>query len=145
MIHISDGLLAAICAEGEKQYPDECCGIIYGRLISGHEKYAECLEPVPNASQKDEMYHRFLIPPEKMLQAELHARKCGQDIVGFYHSHPDCEALASEYDRAHACPVYSYIIVSVANGKAGETRSFELTAESDPDFIEEMIVRKKEK
>ncbi len=35
-------------------------------------------------------------------------------VLGFYHSHPDHPARPSEYDRAHAWPFYSYVIVAIA-------------------------------
>lgn len=74
-----------------------------------------------------------------MLKAERAARKKRLDIVGFYHSHPDCKAFPSEFDRAHALPVYSYIIVSVVKGSAVDTRSFVLSAEN-MQFSEEKIL-----
>ena len=47
-------------------------------------------------------------------------------MVGFYHSHPEAEAIASNYDRDHAWPWYSYIIVSVKDRQARELRSWTL-------------------
>ena len=44
----------------------------------------------------------------------------------------------SEFDRTHALPVYSYIIMSVVKGKAVKTKSFVLSAE-DMQFSEEKI------
>ena len=49
--------------------------------------------------------------------AEKKARELGADLVGWYHSHPDAPARPSEFDREHAWPWYSYIIVSIE--KAG--------------------------
>jgi proteasome lid subunit RPN8/RPN11 len=48
------------------------------------------------------------------------------DIVGFYHSHPDHPAEPSQYDLEHALPVYSYIIIAVVHGNAGDMTSWEL-------------------
>ncbi|MCI1749339.1 MAG: Mov34/MPN/PAD-1 family protein [Acidipropionibacterium sp.] len=39
--------------------------------------------------------------------------------MGFYHSHPDHPAIPSDYDRDHAFPGLSYIVVAVE----GEGRS----------------------
>lgn len=142
MIRISEELLAYIRAEGEKSYPDECCGILFGRIEEDQTKVAERIEPICNSFAQEEQYHRFLISPETMLRAELSARKNREDIVGFYHSHPDCPAQASEYDRAHALPVYSYIITSVREGRAAETNSFELFYEKEDSrfFVEEIKI-----
>jgi proteasome lid subunit RPN8/RPN11 len=62
------------------------------------------------------------------------AREAGEDIVGFYHSHPDHSARWSETDfnEAHwyGC---SYVITSVSNGRADITNSFALTGTSEED------------
>lgn len=141
MIFISDETVDAIYREGEKCYPDECCGIIFGKLVEGQIKYAERLEPIANSFDENEKYHRFLITPETMMQAELTARKNKLDIVGFYHSHPNQEAVPSQYDKEHALPVYSYMIVSVVQGKAEDIKSWELITDrlDSPFFKEEVI------
>lgn len=139
MISLSRDVLRDMLKDAEKRYPEECCGIIFGRI--NDSKTAECVDAVNNAFDKAEQYHRFEITPETMLKAELAARKKGLDIIGFYHSHPDCEAFPSEFDRTHAFPVYSYIIISVVKGEAFRTRSFVLSAE-EKHFSEEEIIFK---
>lgn len=139
MILVSKDILQTMLNDAEARYPEECCGIIFGRI--NNNKTAECVEAVNNAYDKAEKYHRFEITPEIMMKAELTARKKGLDIIGFYHSHPDCEAFPSEFDRVHALPVYSYIIISVVKGEAFRTRSFVLSAEK-MQFTEEKINNK---
>ena len=75
---------------------------------SGRWKYA----------REDSPRNRYLISPRDLLEAEKAARALGLDIVGVYHSHPDHPARPSEFDREHAFPWYSYIIVSVRGGEA---------------------------
>lgn len=140
MIIVSEKILKAIRAEGEKYYPDECCGILYGRLSDENVKAVEEIEPVENGFEEGEKYHRFLITPEAMRKAELYARANGFDIAGFYHSHPDDKALPSKYDTDRAFPVYSYIIASVVNGKAAAVRSFQLSESKETQFSEEEII-----
>jgi len=48
------------------------------------------------------------------------------DVVGHYHSHPDEKAVPSQFDLDHALPVWSYIIVSVLQGKAADVCSWEM-------------------
>jgi proteasome lid subunit RPN8/RPN11 len=60
------------------------------------------------------------------MQAERSAGGRGELVLGFYHSHPDHPARPSEYDRAHAWPFYSYVIVAVAKRAAGEMTSWQL-------------------
>ncbi len=119
MLEITEELLGVIRAEAEKAYPNECCGFIFGK-ISGTDKHAVSLLPNENRSEDGERYHRFMITADDMLRAELYARREKLDIVGIYHSHPDCPAIPSEYDRSHALAVYSYIIVSCRNGRSAE-------------------------
>lgn len=138
MIALSDEIIHCIKEQGEKFYPDECCGFILGR-ISGRTKYAELIQPAQNTAGS-ESFHRFVITPEEMMRAEFFAVKNGLDIVGFYHSHPDCKAYPSEYDRTHALPVYSYVITSVKKGTAEEIFSYRLDENNDyRTFIKENI------
>ncbi|MGN1086619.1 MAG: M67 family metallopeptidase [Porcipelethomonas sp.] len=130
MLHISEKFIAQIKQEAEKAYPNECCGFIFGS-INGGDKYTENILACTNSTADSEQYHRFVITPEDMLKAERLARLIKADIIGFYHSHPDCAAVPSEYDRSHALPVYSYIIVSVINGRAEECTSWELDKDYD--------------
>lgn len=130
MIFISDDLIKKIKAEGSGKYPHECCGFIYGRLLDNGEKYAESIEAVDNSFNKSEQYHRYMISSEDMMRAEIYARKNSLDIVGFYHSHPDCAAIPSGYDRNHALPVYSYVIISVVDKIAADVQSWVLRTDN---------------
>jgi proteasome lid subunit RPN8/RPN11 len=116
---------STIRSEGQKAYPNECCGVLMG-LIESETKMVKQTQAIHNAQTDSEQYHRFLITPEDMLAAEQAARKLGLDVIGFYHSHPDCPAAPSDYDKDHALPFYSYVIVSVEKGEAKELTSWEL-------------------
>lgn len=138
LINISKEILEQMLLDGTNRYPEECCGILFGRIDEKGVKTAEYAEYADNSRDESEKKRRFEITPEIMLKAELTARRRGYDIIGFYHSHPDCEAIPSEYDRSHALPVYSYIIMSVVKGKALQTKSYELSPDSRQ-FREEKI------
>ena len=129
-----------IRAEGESAYPNECCGILIGEIDDKGVKTVKYTEAIRNAREDVEQYHRFLITPEDMMQAERNARKRKQDVVGFYHSHPDHPALPSDYDKEHALPFYSYVIVSVNKKKAEDLTSWELTADRK-NFESEKILK----
>ena len=116
MLKLTRQIEAAIRKAGADAYPNECCGILFGSE-DGDDHIVKSLKPIENARESDEQYHRFLITAEDMMQAELEARRLGLEIVGFYHSHPDHPAKPSDYDRNHALPFYSYIILRVAEGK----------------------------
>jgi len=125
-LRLSPELVAVIRNEAEQAYPHECCGFLFG-TATGDDKTGTAAEPARN-ERDDAAHHRYLISPAAYLEAERRAAARGEDIVGFYHSHPDHPADPSEFDRAHALPWCSYIIVSVRNGRAGDVRSWVLAA-----------------
>ena len=125
MLKLTRQIEEAIRKAGADAYPNECCGILLGK-DEGDEHVVTSLRPIENARESDERYHRFLITAEEMMQAELEARRLGLDIVGFYHSHPDHPARPSDYDREHALPFYSYIILRVAEGRPEQMTSWRL-------------------
>ena len=125
MLKLTRQIDEAIRMAGADAYPNECCGILLGSGEGG-DHVVMSLRPIENARESDEQYHRFLITAEEMMQAELEARRLGLDIVGFYHSHPDHPAKPSDYDREHALPFYSYIILRVADGKPEQMTSWRL-------------------
>ena len=140
MLVLPPELETVIRTEGKNAYPNECCGVLMGVIDGEGVKAAKRAEPIHNARDDGEQYHRFLITPEDMLRAERTARMSGLDVVGFYHSHPDHPAVPSDYDKDHALPFYSYVIVSVRQGAAEETASWELTADR-VGFLPENIVK----
>jgi proteasome lid subunit RPN8/RPN11 len=127
MLQLSFELEKEIRTAGEAAYPNECCGIILGEIYSDGTKNAKCTLAVNNAREENERYHRFLIAPEDMLHADKIARAAKLEIIGFYHSHPDHPSSPSGYDKEYAMPFYSYVIVSVDNGKSKALTSWELS------------------
>lgn len=82
--------------------------------------------PVPKSELVTTKTRRYTIAPIVFLQAQSEARDRRLDIIGIYHSHPDNCATPSEFDRVYAWPQYSYIIVSVQQGKACDLNSWSL-------------------
>ncbi|MBW4497766.1 MAG: M67 family metallopeptidase [Oscillatoria princeps RMCB-10] len=126
--------LQTIRAHAESTYPEECCGLLLG-AISGDEKTVVEVWPAPNAwtaETAEELSaeasltkeRRYVIEPRAMLEAQREARNRQLVILGFYHSHPDSRAIPSECDREYAWAIYSYIIVGVRQGIAGEIGSW---------------------
>lgn len=109
-------------------YPEECCGVLIGRPQSQEDgcTIVERILTVQN-ERADSRGNRYLISPETVLAAQKEARSLGLDIVGYFHSHPDHPARPSEFDREHAWPGYSYLIVAVQNKKVVDTRSWRLS------------------
>jgi proteasome lid subunit RPN8/RPN11 len=137
MIILTTEQTADINKHAESEYPNECCGAVLGRFENGKKITHEIL-PISNMRETEAKHNRFLIRPEEYLHCEKTARKQGLEIIGFYHSHPDHPSAPSQYDLDHAFPVYSYIIVSVTNGKADTTTSWELLNDRSC-FLDEII------
>ena len=125
MLKLTRQIEEAIRKAGADAYPNECCGILLGK-DEDDEHVVTSLRSIENARESDERYHRSLITAEEMMQAELETRRLGLDIVGFYHSHPDHPARPSDYDREHALPFYSYIILRVTEGRPEQMTSWRL-------------------
>jgi proteasome lid subunit RPN8/RPN11 len=138
MLAITPEQRAQMTAHGEETYPHECCGFLLGRR-DGDRKRVEVVRRAGNA-RDDSPRNRYLITPEEMLHAERDARQAGQVILGFYHSHPDVPARPSQYDLEHAWPVYSFVIMSVRQGKATEMFSWVLVEDQSRFEEEAMLV-----
>ena len=132
---ISEHLAEKIRAHGVETYPHECCGALLGRdsnavLDGDRAKGAparEILQLFPLINRRDDSpRNRFSVTAEDVLAAEKAAREQSLEVVGWYHSHPDHPARPSDYDRDHAWPWYSYIIVSVQNGAPQNMTSWRL-------------------
>ncbi len=123
---ISETLLDAIRRHGAATYPHECCGALLGRVEENGSKRVLDLLPLDNRREGEAARTRFLITAEDHLFALRTACERKLDIIGFYHSHPDHPARPSEFDREHALPWYSYVVVRVAQGQAQEITSWML-------------------
>jgi len=138
MIALNEQQLKEIRRHGERDYPHECCGLMIGRFgREGHKEIAE-IYPISNAREEEAKRNRFLIRPEELMRGERYARERGLDVVGFYHSHPDHPAEPSTYDLEHAWPTYSYIIVSVREGRATDLLSWEMEADRSKFNLEQI-------
>jgi len=139
MLKLSSEPEKNIRADGETAYPNECCGVLIGEVDNEGVKTVRNTLTINNAREDGEQYHRFLITPEDIMKAEQTARAMKLDVIGFYHSHPDHPSAPSGYDKDHALPFYSYVIVSVDKGKAQILTSWELT-DDRINFIRENII-----
>lgn len=111
-------------------YPEECCGLLVGRLMDGGKVLVE-VWPADNvwsgATETDlTKKRRYEISPQFMFEAQRKSRNLDLAIIGIYHSHPDNPAIPSECDREYAWPQYSYMIVSIQQGKAQDLQSWSL-------------------
>jgi proteasome lid subunit RPN8/RPN11 len=122
MISIESIPWDAMVAHAEKVYPNECCGAMLGR-IDGEGKSVMEAVPLRNAFA-GEQAERYELHPNDLLAADKAARERGLDLIGIFHSHPDCDAYFSETDLKNSCPWYSFVVHSVKGGKFDHANSF---------------------
>ena len=141
--------LQAMRSHAERDYPNECCGLLLGTSDSANGAELVIVQAVNNgwsvtvAQELDEdptipKTRRYWIDPADLFTAMREARKIGLDIIGICHSHTDHPAIPSECDRRLAWHPYFYIILSVYQGIAQDLRSWQLAA--DHQFYEQAIV-----
>jgi len=128
----------AIVAQGEREFPYECCGFIIGdgnaveevRPIANIQNAMQAKDP--GAFPRDART-AFLMEPKEHLAVmnEVDDRKLELRVV--YHSHPDHDAYFSATDRAQACsfdpaepdyPDTVYIVMSIRAGKFARAAAF---------------------
>jgi proteasome lid subunit RPN8/RPN11 len=103
-------------------YPNECCGAMIGTVDGDHKcvTVAVKLENAFEGSQEQ----RYELRPEDLLRADREARGKGMDLVGIYHSHPDCDAYFSQTDLKNSCPWYSFVVLSIRKGAFDHANSW---------------------
>ena len=124
MIRLKSSDIEEIKQIAQKTYPHECCGVMVGSVENGVKTVTQ-LVPAEN-QRTDSPANRYLITPDLLNELEKKLKGTDRAIVGFFHSHPDVPARPSTYDQDHAWPWYSYVIVSVNKGQAGEIHNWRL-------------------
>jgi proteasome lid subunit RPN8/RPN11 len=141
MLKLSQSDYLSLGQHGEETYPHECCGVLLGRFHDNSAKSVSRIARCGN-TRGDSPHNRYQIDPRELIRIQREGRERAEDIVGFYHSHPDHPAQWSPTDLAEAhwfgC---SYVITSVEKGTATITNSFELVGsdETDKKFVDEKI------
>ena len=138
MLKISQTEYDTLRRHGEETYPHECCGVLLGRFDDDGAKTVTRAVRCGN-TWLDSLHNRYLIDPKELIRIQREGRERGEEIVGFYHSHPDHPAQWSPTDLAEAhwmgC---SYVITGVEKGRAAVTNSFELAGmEDEKKFVDE--------
>jgi proteasome lid subunit RPN8/RPN11 len=145
---ITAELAEKIREHGVETYPYECCGALLG---TDHDVLAnapnqesgrisrEVLSLFPLVNRRDDSpRNRFAVTADDVREAEKAASAQGLEVIGWYHSHPDHPARPSDFDRDHAWPWYSYIIVSVHTGVPQDMTSWRLKDDRSG-YLEEKI------
>jgi proteasome lid subunit RPN8/RPN11 len=138
ILRTSKEILDRIHKHGEGSYPEEGAGLLLGE-IKGESSTVYEIIPLTNAREESARHNRYLITPQDMLRGEREAMQLGFDIIGVFHSHPDHPSMPSEFDREWALPNLSYVITSVKEATAIDTRSWVLT--NDRKIFEEQKIK----
>ena len=136
MIKIEQQPWEEMVAHARATYPNECCGAMLG-TVDGDEKLVTIALSLENASQGPQQA-RYELRPEDLLKADREARQKGLDLVGIYHSHPDCGAYFSETDLKNSCPWYSFVVLSIQKGDFDHANSWLPNAEQTAAEKEEL-------
>lgn len=136
MIIIDPAAKGLLIQDAVNAFPDECCGFLFGREDAIGHRSITAIQVVINAKEGDKR-RRFAIAPLDYIKAEQFADEQGVQLLGVYHSHPNHPAIPSEHDRVAAQPYFSYVIVSVLEGRPDALRSWRLN--DDQQFEEENV------
>ncbi len=127
MIRIEQEAWDRMVAHARATYPNECCGAMLGVSENGEKIVTAAIEldNTFEGGQRD----RYELRPEDLLNADREARKRGIDVIGIFHSHPDCDAYFSATDLKNSCPWYSFVVLSIKHGEFNHANSFLPNAE----------------
>lgn len=96
-VTMPDILRRQLLAEAEQAAPEECCGLLFGKM--GHV----CdVQPITNVAV--ERLISFELDPVSLIKAEVAMRFRGPSIFGYYHSHPNGLVEPSARDADNAAP-----------------------------------------
>ena len=132
-LRLEGQIAEAIRSHGVETYPNECCGALIGSDGVVHH-----VAPLQNTTEEGAR-RRFLIRPSDYQFVEEEAKRLNQELLGFYHSHPDHPARPSQYDLDHAFPFFWYVIVSIQQARPENMTVWRL-ADDRSQFREESLV-----
>ena len=122
MIRIETEPWGAMVTHARETYPNECCGAMLGS-IDGEQKVVHVSLRLRN-SFNGAQAARYELRPEDLLAADKAARERQMDLIGIYHSHPDCDAYFSKTDLQNSCPWYSFVVLSIQKGEFHHANSW---------------------
>ena len=127
MIQIEPEAWQVMVSHAKATYPNECCGAMIG-TVDGDVKTVKIGLAIENAFTGVQ-HERYELRPEDLMKADKEARARGMDLIGIFHSHPDCDAYFSETDLKNSCPWYSFVVLSIYKGEFHHANSFLPNAE----------------
>ena len=122
MIRIEPAPWDEMIAHARAIYPNECVGVMLGSSANGAKVVSKALrmENVHDGPQAE----RYVLEQKALLAADAQARARKLELIGIYHSHPDCDAYFSETDLKNSCPWYSFVVLSIKQGAFDHANSW---------------------
>lgn len=121
-------ILAAMLAQAQAEWPNECCGLLAGtREAGGTVGRVERCYPLVNELASPTEYQS---EPRSMFDAVKDMSRRDLDVLAVYHSHPTSAPIPSQRDRERN---YSPDVVNVIIGLHGpqpEVRAWWLSADA---------------
>lgn len=128
-------IIDKICKHALDEYPHECFGIV---VTDEKEQTIHTFENVQNKIREtdparyNDSSTGYFVDRKKFDEIILSAKKRGEEIIAFYHSHPDHEAYFSTTD-VEAQTVFGepefpdalHVVVSVMNGGIHDIKCFQ--------------------
>ena len=103
------------------QYPNEACGLLSSKWSDHVVENALC---AGNRADKENKGSYYKIDPIELFEMEQDIEKEGYEVIGFFHSHPDKQAVLSEEDYKNMIPGMVYIIASITKNIVHELRGY---------------------
>jgi proteasome lid subunit RPN8/RPN11 len=139
-LHLDREQLTKLQQHVEGTYPYEGGGWLIGRVDERGGKVVIEIRPIENQRAIEDQHNRILITDQMYREGEAYADGKDLLLIGFFHSHPDHPAQPSEFDREHALPWWSYVIVSVQQGRSADMLSWELREDRSVFEAEEIVL-----
>jgi len=131
-LHVPADILAAMLEHSRAELPNECCGLLAGRVADGVGVVTKRLPLVNSAASPTEYWSE----PRSMLQAEKTMRAEQLDLLAVYHSHPTSPPIPSRTDLARNFYGESvqHLIISLEKPQ-GEVRAWRLREDGYDEVI----------
>jgi len=122
-----------MAAEAMAKWPEECCGILIGTQHDDGWSVSQvvCVPNVWDGPREN----RFMLDPLAYIREEKRAQADGQQVIGFFHSHPNGVAVPSPFDADLAWPDTAFAIVPIGDRQAGPLRCWCLP-DGSSEFVE---------
>ncbi len=133
-LHLSPELREELRGRVALGYPHETCGVLVGRSLEQRTEVQRVVET--RNVDRERPGDRYRLDPRDFIAADDEARRDGLDIVGIWHSHPECPARPSKTDLESAWEGFSYLIVGVTGDGDVDFHSWRLDGDR---FVAEEI------